>query len=132
MIDRAYMAWVRGLPCVLCSFKVLTRWAALHHHLGERYRVPQVSPTEAAHVGQRGIGQKCSDRETIPLCREHHQDGKDSVHKLGKRFWEQHGIDRYGLIRELQARYVNKIGRAPGVLTVTLANEEEQASFDSE
>lgn len=30
------------------------------------------------------------------------------------------------------ARYVNKIGRAPGALTVTLADEEKQQTFDTE
>lgn len=73
VIDREYMDWIRSLPCLLCSIKVLTRWAAFQIHLGDCYRVPQQTRTEAAHVGQRGIGQKCSDRETIPLCREHHE-----------------------------------------------------------
>lgn len=29
---------------------------------------------EADHVGRRGVGQKCSDRETIPLCSRHHAE----------------------------------------------------------
>lgn len=29
---------------------------------------------EADHAGTRGLGQKCSDRQTIPLCSRHHRD----------------------------------------------------------
>ena len=75
--DRKYLAWIRRFACAVC---LLNR------------------PTEAAHVGRRGLSQKCSDRETIPLCAEHHRNGKDSYHKLGKRFWEHHGLDRDALI----------------------------------
>jgi len=58
--------------------------------------------TEAAHVGKRGIGQKCSDWEAIPLCRWHHRIGPESHHTLGKNFWKHHAINRDELIRELQ------------------------------
>jgi hypothetical protein len=95
VIDRDYMDWIRTLQCVVCAQQVIGYW----------FGVQRSSRTEAAHVGQRGIGQKSSDRETIPLCAEHHRLGKDSVHRLGKNFWQHHGIDRYALIRELQARY---------------------------
>lgn len=27
---------------------------------------------EADHMGERGIGQKCDDRETAPMCQAHH------------------------------------------------------------
>lgn len=30
-------------------------------------------PIEADHAGRRGTGQKCDDRETIPLCSYHHR-----------------------------------------------------------
>jgi hypothetical protein len=63
------------------------------------------SRTEAAHVGVRGLGQKSSDRSAIPLCAEHHRLGRDSHHRLGKRFWEHHGLDRDALIAELNRRY---------------------------
>lgn len=32
---------------------------------------------EADHAGLRGLGQKCSDRETIPLCTYHHRERTD-------------------------------------------------------
>jgi len=70
--------------------------------------IAQHTRTEAAHVGDRGLGQKCSDRETIPLCAEHHTQGRDSYHKLGKKFWEHHGLDRFELIARLNAMYTEQ------------------------
>ena len=52
---------------------------------------------EAAHVGDRGLGQKCRDQETIPLCGYHHRTGPDSQHVMGNRFWDHHGINRADL-----------------------------------
>ena len=57
-----------------------------------------VGAVEAAHVGDRGLGQKCRDQETIPLCGYHHRTGPDSQHVMGKRFWEHHGINRTELV----------------------------------
>jgi hypothetical protein len=66
----------------------------------------KAGPIEAAHVGRRGIGQKCSDREVLPLCaRLHHQVGVKSHHALGKRFWVVHGLNRAVLIAELNRLY---------------------------
>jgi hypothetical protein len=57
-----------------------------------------VGAVEAAHVGDRGLGQKCRDQETIPLCGYHHRTGPDSQHVMGKRFWDHHGINRPDLV----------------------------------
>lgn len=50
------LAFVRGLPCVSCS---------------------KSGPSDAAHVvtgrSQRGMGIKCSDAQTVPLCRICHR-----------------------------------------------------------
>ena len=92
--DQEYMEFVRGLPCAVCSlFTSDIRWG-----LG-------IYATECAHVGERGLGQKSSDRETIPLCATHHRTGPESHHVLGKRFWDVHGINRDEVIAELQKRY---------------------------
>ncbi len=80
---RAYLAWIRSLPCLLCGG----------------------GPAEAAHLGTRAFGQKCSDRETGPLCAWDHRVGPHSHHALGRRFWEHHGLDRDTLIRTLNERY---------------------------
>lgn len=83
--DRPYKAFIASLPCVVCG-----AW-----------------PVEVAHIGLRGLMQKCSDRETIPLCLKHHAHGQpESHHTLGRYFWAHHGIDRPELLARLQAAYV--------------------------
>lgn len=61
--------------------------------------------SEAAHVGERGLGQKCSDRETIPLCVEHHRTQPYAHHVLGKKFWAHHGLDKEAIVAELNRLY---------------------------
>lgn len=51
--DEAYLKRVRRLPCAVCP-----RIALVAHH---------------STVG-RGMGQKASDYDTMPLCHEHHDD----------------------------------------------------------
>jgi len=93
--DPEYLNWIRTLPCLVCAlFKRL-----------------QFGCTEAAHVGQRGLGQKCSDREAIPLCRLHHREGEHAHHRLGKRFWVFWKLNRMETIRKYQEMYAL---RAPG------------------
>lgn len=63
--DPAHMARVAQLRCVCCG-----AWPVhVHHCISGRY-------------GQR----KASDRETIPLCFNHHQ-GPEGIH-TNKRAWE--------------------------------------------
>lgn len=61
--------------------------------------------TEAAHVGVRGLLQKCPDREAIPLCRFHHRIGPHAAHRLGKKFWTLHGLDPKELIRQFNEQF---------------------------
>jgi hypothetical protein len=89
-----YMLWIKSLPCSVESCDTGLR-------------------SEAAHVGDRAGFRKCSDFETIPLCGagldkygkwrtdDHHREGKESVHKLGRTFWEHHGLNRDELIARL-------------------------------
>lgn len=103
--DEAYKAWIRTLPCIICRLRELR--SAQHSYLN-RYVLShtQQSPTECAHIGPRGLWQKCSDRETLPLCRdEHHQHGPESVHVLGRNFWSYHNLDRDKQIAELNRLY---------------------------
>jgi len=80
-----YWDWIRTQPCAVC---------------GARRGIA------AAHVGLRGLGQKCSGWEVIPLCRAHHDRGMPtSHHELGKRFWGFHGLERYEVIRKFQRLY---------------------------
>lgn len=98
--DPAYKAWIRTLPCVACFLK-LWGWEQIFS-MSE----PGVIMSESAHVGRRGLSQLAPDRTCIPLCGfEHHREGRESHHKLQKKFWETHGLDRDALIAELNARY---------------------------
>ena len=81
--DRDYLAWIRSLPCLICGSR----------------------RSEAAHLGARAFGQKCSDRETGPLCAWDHRLGPRAQHALGRMFWQHHGIDPARLIRELNDAY---------------------------
>lgn len=81
----AYWDWIRTQPCAVC---------------GVRWRI------EAAHVGLRGLGQKCDGWEILPLCQAHHAQGfPDSHHELGKGFWGFHGLERYAAIRKYWRLY---------------------------
>jgi hypothetical protein len=77
----AHLRFVRSLPCC----------------------VPRCSKSriEAAHVGSRGMGVKCPDTETAPLCQMHHRE----QHRIGKRAFE----DKYGIsFRDIIARLTQK------------------------
>lgn len=89
--DPAYLEWIRGEYCLIGMLR------------GSEGCSPAI--TEAAHVGDRGLRQKCPDAEAIPLCARHHRTAPDAHHRLGRKFWEHHGLDRKQIIRELWARY---------------------------
>jgi hypothetical protein len=51
------------------------------------------------------MGQKASDRSTVPLCAKHHRTGDDSYHNLGpRRFSEAHGVDLAAVVARLNLR----------------------------
>jgi hypothetical protein len=89
--DPAYLAFVHEFTCVACAGVVVKRVSG--------------RPVQAHHAGARGLGQKCSDRETIPLCSLHHLVGKDAIHVLGRRFWDYHGLDKDRIIETLNKLY---------------------------
>ena len=93
--------WVRAQRCVVCR----AVWQSLG---GAPF---QGSRTEVAHVGTRGLSQKCDPREVVPLCGVyHHRLGPYSQHRLQKRFWKFHGLIRKQVVRELQERYQRETG----------------------
>lgn len=83
--DPGYRAWIRTLPCCICQ-----QWGFLIKGYP--------GTVECAHVGARGLGQKCPDRETLPLCVWHHRTGPQAVHVLGRNFWNYWKLNRYELI----------------------------------
>lgn len=115
--DAAYLAWLHTLPCVCCE---LLRMRLLEAGLSEADCVVQTAPTEAAHVGDRGMSQRCPDRQAIPLCGHtthmdgpasgHHREGPASAHKLQTKFWSYWDLDRDVLIETLNATYDEEHG----------------------
>jgi hypothetical protein len=84
-LDPKYLAWLRNQPCAVPG--------CTSHYI------------EAAHVGPRGFGVRCHDREAIPLCAGHHRNRADAHHRLGKRFWIFHELNRFDVIRDFNHRY---------------------------
>lgn len=90
IIDAKYRKFIASLGCVICCDQ------------GRK----QTSRTECAHAGERGLSQKCSDYECLPLCAfQHHRLGPESHHVLGKRFWGHHNINKEHTFAALRAVY---------------------------
>lgn len=82
--DSLYLIWIRKQPCAICGVS---------------------RGVEAAHVGLRGLGKKCPDRQVIPLCYLHHRMGPKAHHVLQKKFWGFWKLDRYELIAKYNRNY---------------------------
>ena len=83
--SASYLAWLRTLACRFCN----------------------AARAEPAHTGLRGLGQKASDFEAVPMCRICHE--RYHVHALS--FWSHFGLDRLQVIRKLNERYTRATGR---------------------
>ena len=119
--DPDYLDWIRTLPCVCCVGleRFLRLVAGTQTWLDVAKLIEnQRYPTEAAHVGQRGLSQKCPDRQAIPLCELHHTRGRESHHRLQKKFWSFWFIDRDALIAELNSRFKEEHGNDAGTRTI--------------
>ena len=104
VIDEAYLAWIRKLPCICC---------------GTIFRV------EAAHVGRRGLGQKCSDREALPICEKHHRTGPQAIHVLGRNWWKVWGLSRHQLVLEYNRRYEEFLERTRAITAQERSGNED-------
>lgn len=78
--DPAYLAWVRTLPCLIG-----------HECVGR---------VEAHHsTASRGLGQKTTDRETMPLCAAHHNQFHNARGvfsgwtREGRRTWQRRMLE---------------------------------------
>jgi hypothetical protein len=88
--NAAWLARIRGLPCICCP----------HGR--------QTSPTRAHHpkgLFPRTMGKRISDLLCMPLCDGHHTDWADALHKTGDElaWWRRHGVEPYGVILSLLA-----------------------------
>lgn len=104
VVDPLYRDFVRCFGCIVCTRGLLIGQCDAWDGLDltgpfQRHR------TECCHVGRRGLSQRCSDRESLPLCGLHHTWGILSHHRLGKRFWSVWKLNRAELIRELNRLY---------------------------
>lgn len=61
--EPEFLRWVKAQPC-----------AARSARQGEECD----GAIEAHHAGPHGAGQKCPDRESIPLCTRHHREWHDA------------------------------------------------------
>ncbi len=68
-------------------------------------------------VKYRGMGQKASDFETIPLCQHgHHQTGPNSIEVMGQEKWEvRYGTQAYWL--EITREVLKRVYPSFDVLT---------------
>jgi hypothetical protein len=80
--DRHYLQFLRRFPCVGCGTERKQR--------------------DTMHTGGRGLGQRASDRDALPGCRQCHM----KLHRIGPaRFQMRHKIEFAGLIRMFQEYY---------------------------
>jgi hypothetical protein len=119
-----YRDWLKSLPCVVCFKKYADDlgydWLAEYARAEVRrlflaYQCTGHSLRQVAHVGMRGLSQRCPDREAIPLCAEHHLHptaggGVKSHHALGKPFWSVHGLERATILAMLPKLYQQETG----------------------
>lgn len=106
--DPKYREFIRSLPCLIChkpvyQYGILLEWFDVGMTVASIG--PQVAPTEFAHLGERGLGQKCPDSEGAPLCAVDHRTGPFAHHVLGKKWASHHGIDKQEIFAMLQEMY---------------------------
>jgi hypothetical protein len=120
--DKAFLAWIHLQPCAVAAALV----APLNMGATRTLIVAGCSGRITAHhAGTRGLMQKADDRTAIPLCEAHHQHGPKAVHRIGKQFWNSHGIDRDELIAGLNAKFEAEYGMR--ALTAQHVREMAQA-----
>ena len=84
--NKEYLKFVRSLPCTICQ----AQWLSEPHHI--------------AKDGHGGMGTKCLDERTIPLCFTHHRQ----AHDMGKKtFREKYDLDIEYIIGRLNGIYDN-------------------------
>ena len=91
-VDLAHLARVKSLPCIACGAPP----PSCAHHIRTR-------PDGQTY----GAGQRASDLETIPLCRNCHTDGPQAFHNGPRSFRERHGSER-----DLLAATLAMLGKA--------------------
>lgn len=124
-MNEEYRMWLRSWPCWVCFRNFCEEHG---YDVFVECRRPEVRAlayalitfdcglTQVAHVGMRGLAQKCPDREAIPLGQKHHihptaGGGPESHHALGKSFWTHHNLNRQLILDCLQNAYRDETGK---------------------
>lgn len=82
-----YRRWIRSWPCLACATR---------------------RQVEAAHTGAHGLGQKASDLQTVPLCKEHHAE----LHQGVRDFEERYQIDFADVVAMFNAIWAERRRKA--------------------
>ena len=103
-MDPEHLANIRKLPCCLC---------------GERRMVSPHHLRSGAARKERGLGLKCTDRHSVPMCIPHHAE----VERVGSRneiaYFAGYGIDCHALAEGLW----NRRGDPDSMLRVLRAHQ---------
>jgi Recombination enhancement, RecA-dependent nuclease len=72
--EKAHLTRVAALGCIVC------RRLGIHD-----------SPAEIHHPRtSAGLGHKATHFEALPFCPNHHRNGPDALHVMGRKAWEAH------------------------------------------
>lgn len=83
-MSPAYLDDIRALPCVVC----LEPPRSDPHHL-------------KSGTGERGMGQRSTDKWAVPLCRRHHEEVEAAGTRNEITWFGNHGIDPHDLAMSL-------------------------------
>lgn len=87
---NGHLAFVRQLPCCICGSRRDVHAA----------HIRMASPIHGKRA--TGMGEKSSDRFTVPLCADHHLFGEGAQHAMSEeQFWATAKIDPFGLALSL-------------------------------
>lgn len=84
--DGAHLDFIRGLQCCVCGNNIETEAAHLRAGNLDYGKLPT------------GMGEKPSDRWTLPLCSQHHRE-QHSMSEVA--FWSRNGINPWVLAMSL-------------------------------
>jgi hypothetical protein len=85
--DKEYLIFVREHRCIVCGKKC----------------------TQAHHIEKEGLGIKCSDYKTVPLCEACHT-GDYGVELIGRREFEKNHLIDFNLeVIKLQMEYIRRL-----------------------
>ncbi len=106
--SEEYLKFIRKLPCVVCFMGECPHLEAYMGFAHACY-VAVMCCSECCHVGKTGKGmrQKCSDYETIPMCHGCHLEQHGTN---GSTFFDRHPIPLGEVFRCLREAYLQQHG----------------------